>query len=105
MGSAVSRVRESGGEQITHQALQEALDEAQVPISIAPEDLARLNDPKQLINERQHIGSPAPNRVQEQVEHLGEVLVHNHRPALQVMDRVQQARAQCAQRIADTLLT
>jgi argininosuccinate lyase len=103
MGSAVSRVRESGGEQITYQALQEALNEANVSVSISPEDLARLNDPQQLVNERQHIGSPAANRVREQAEDLRDILQNNHTPALEVMNRVRQARAQCKQRISEVL--
>jgi len=103
MGAAVSHIRESGGEQITYEALQGALDDAQVPVTISRDDLKRLNDPKQLITERQHIGSPAPDRVHEQVGYLRAVLDQNHAPVLEVISRVYHARTQCLHRSVEVL--
>ena len=72
-------------------------------MKIEREDLKRLNDPQKLIKERQHIGSPAPDRVQEQVAHLRSVLDQNHASVLKVINQVQQARAQCLRRSAEVL--
>ena len=103
IGAAVKRIRAEGGEQLTLEALRTALAEVGVDVEISEETLARLNDPSQLIEERQHLGSPAPTRVREQLALLHAQLTRDDETRLKVSAQVAEARSLCARRCAEAL--
>ena len=74
-----------------------------VDVEISEETLARLNDPSQLIEERQHLGSPAPTRVREQLALLHAQLTRDDETRLKVSAQVAEARSLCARRCAEAL--
>ena len=85
----------SPNEFITKEALQSALDDDNLRITFSDEDFAALQSPLSVLNQRAHLGSPAPERVREQIELMQSRLAHDLEAIRQVITNCEEAQAIC----------
>ena len=79
---------------ITTAALGKTLAEFGHPTEIA-EGLAEFHDPRKLINQRQHEGSPSPNQIRLQIEELSERLNSLSFPLVDLQKNILDAQENC----------
>ena len=82
-------------ESITKYALQSALDEENLGITFSDEDFAALQSPLTVLTQRDHLGSPAPGRVHEQIELMQSRLVEDLGVIKLVMSNCEEAQTFC----------
>ena len=82
-------------ESITKKALQSTLDDEKSGITFSDEDFAALQSPLSVLTQRDHLGSPAPQRVREQIELMQSRLVEDLVAIRQVMTNCEKAQAIC----------
>jgi argininosuccinate lyase len=85
----------SPSESITKEALQSALDDDNLRITFSDEDFAALQSPLSVLTQRDHLGSPAPERVREQIELMQSRLAHDLEAIRQVITNCEEAQAIC----------
>ena len=85
----------SPSESITKEALQSALDDENLGITLSDEDFATLQSPLAVLTQRDHLGSPAPERVHEQIELMQSRLVGDLEAIRQVMTNCEEAQTIC----------
>ena len=79
---------------ITAAALGKTLAEFGHPTEIA-EGLAEFHDPRKLINQRQHVGSPSPKQIRLQIEELSERLDSLSFPLVDLQKNILDAQENC----------
>ena len=82
-------------ESITKKALQSTLDDEKSGITFSDEDFAALQSPIAILTKRDHLGSPAPERVREQIEFMKSRLVKDLVAIRQVMANCEKAQTIC----------
>ena len=85
----------SPSESITKAALQSALDDESLWITFSDEDFAALQSPLSVLTQRDHLGSPAPQRVREQIELMQSRLMKDLVAIRQVLTNCEEAQAIC----------
>ena len=80
---------------ITKKALQSTLDDEKSGITFSDEDFAALQSPIAVLTKRDHLGSPAPERVREQIEFMKSRLVKDLVAIRQVMANCEEAQTIC----------
>ena len=85
----------SPSESITKEALQSTLDDEKSGITFSDEDFAALQSPISVLIRRDHLGSPAPERVREQIEFMKSRLVKDLVAIRQVMANCEKAQTIC----------
>ena len=89
-------VRLSAPQQALHlTALQQALAEEGISLPLSEEAFARLQDPLQVLTQRDHLGSPAPLQTQQQIEVLQERLAQAQVPRQALQQRCEEAATFC----------
>jgi argininosuccinate lyase len=79
---------------ITTAALQKTLAEFRLPTEIA-EDLAELHNPRKILEQRQHKGSPSPQQTCLQIEELSEQLNLLSAPLADLQKNILAAQETC----------
>ena len=82
-------------ESITKHALQSALDEENLGTTFSDEDFAALQSPLTVLTQRDHLGSPAPERVHEQIELMQSRLAEDLGVIKLVMSNCEEAQTFC----------
>ena len=82
-------------ESITKHALQSALDEENLGTTFSDEDFAALQSPLTVLTQRDHLGSPAPERVHEQIELMQFRLAEDLEVIKLVMSNCEEAQTFC----------
>ena len=82
-------------ESITKHALQSALDEENLGTTFSDEDFAALQSPLTVLTQRDHLGSPAPERVHEQIELMKSRLAEDLGVIKLVMSNCEEAQTFC----------
>ena len=80
---------------ITKEALQSALDDENLGITFSNEDFATLQSPLAVLTQRDHLGSPAPERVREQIEFMQSRLVEDLEAIRQLLTNCEEAQTIC----------
>ena len=80
---------------ITKKALQSTLDDEKTGITFSDEDFNALQSPIAILTKRDHLGSPAPERVREQIEFMKSRLVKDLVAIRQVMANCEEAQTIC----------
>lgn len=93
MGLAVKY--SSPKEQITYEAICQALEETGNKAEINPEHIAQLNTPAFILSQRQHQGSPSPNNLPEQINVLKQNLNRHNKSIENLSQRIDQAYQHC----------
>lgn len=82
-------------ESITKDAIQSALNDESLAITFSDEDFAALQSPLTVLAQRDHLGSPAPERVHEQIELMQSRLVEDLVAVRLVMTNCEEAQTIC----------